>query len=133
MRRQFFGEGVRKAAIAAASIKPSSIVVDVGVGTGFLAEGALAAGAHVIGIDSSEGMLAEARRRFAGQDFEARTGEIDSLPLKTSEVEVVLANMVLHHAPDPAGAIREMSPPSAGVSVASTPTTPVGSGTVKLK
>ena len=109
MRRGFFGEGVRKAAIAAADIKPSSIVADVGVGTGFLAEGALAAGARVIGIDSSESMLAEARRRFAGQDFEAREGEIDSLPLSTGEVDVVLANMVLHHAPHPPGAIREMS------------------------
>jgi ubiquinone/menaquinone biosynthesis C-methylase UbiE len=109
MRRTFFGEGVRKAAIAAADIKPSSIVADVGVGTGFLAEGALAAGARVIGIDSSESMLAEARRRFAGQDFEARKGEINSLPLRTGEVDVVLANMVLHHAPDPPRGIREMS------------------------
>ena len=30
MRRLFFGEGVRKAAIAAADIGPSSIVADVG-------------------------------------------------------------------------------------------------------
>jgi len=109
MRRTFFGEGVRKAAIEAADIKPTSIVADVGVGTGFLAEGVLAAGARVIGIDSSESMLAEARRRFDGQDFEAREGEIDSLPLRTGEVDVVLANMVLHHAPDPPRAIREMS------------------------
>jgi ubiquinone/menaquinone biosynthesis C-methylase UbiE len=109
MRRAFFGEGVRNAAIAAADIKPSSIVADVGVGTGFLAAGALAKGARVIGIDSSESMLAEARRRFAEQDFEARAGEIDSLPLMTGEVDIVLANMVLHHAPDPPRAIREMS------------------------
>ena len=109
MRRTFFGEGVRKAAIAAADIEPSSIVADVGVGTGFLAEGALAVSARVIGIDSSESMLGEARRRFAGQDFEARKGEIDSLPLRTGEVDVVLANMVLHHAPEPPRAIREMS------------------------
>jgi len=43
MRRTFFGEGVRAAAIAASGIKASSIVADVGVGTGFLAQGALAA------------------------------------------------------------------------------------------
>ena len=49
MRRTFFGEGVRDAAIAAADINSSSIVVDVGIGTGFIAEGALAAGARVIG------------------------------------------------------------------------------------
>jgi ubiquinone/menaquinone biosynthesis C-methylase UbiE len=109
MRRQFFGEGVRNAAIAAANIESSSVVADVGVGTGFLAEGALAAGARVIGIDSSDRMLAEARTAFAGQPFEARVGDIESLPLNTAEVDVVLANMVLHHAPDPPRAIREMS------------------------
>ena len=108
MRRTFFGEGVRNAAIAAADIKRSDIVADVGVGTGFLAEGALAAGARVIGIASSEGMLTEAHRRFAKKRFEARSGEIDSLPLTTAEVEVVLANMVLHHAADPPRAIRDV-------------------------
>jgi ubiquinone/menaquinone biosynthesis C-methylase UbiE len=109
MRRLFFGEGVRNAAIAAANITSSSIVADVGTGTGFIAEGVLAAGARVIGVDSSDRMLAETRKRFAEKRFETRAGDIESLPLSTAEVDVVLANMVLHHAPDPPRAIREMS------------------------
>ncbi len=109
MRRQFFGEGVLRAAIGGAEISDGSVVADVGTGTGFLAEGALAAGARVIGIDSSGGMLAQVRERFSGKDFEARVGEIDALPLQDSEVDAVMANMVLHHAPDPANAIREMA------------------------
>lgn len=111
MRRTFFGEGVREAAIRAADIEPGLIVADVGTGTGFLAEAALAAGAHVIGIDSSAGMLAQVRQRFNQQTFEARAGDLDSLPLAAGEVDAVLANMVLHHAPDPARAIREMVRP----------------------
>ena len=107
MRRLFFGEGVRNAAIASANITSSSIVADVGTGTGFIAEGALAAGARVIGIDSSSRMLAEARKRFAEKRFEARAGDIESLPLSTAEVDVVLANMVLHHAPDPSRHSRD--------------------------
>ncbi len=63
----------------------------------------------MIGIDSSEGMLAEAHTRFVGDPFEARAGDVDSLPLKTGEVDAVLANMVLHHAPNPPNAIREMA------------------------
>jgi ubiquinone/menaquinone biosynthesis C-methylase UbiE len=109
MRRLFFGEGVRNAAIAAANITSSSIVADVGTGTGFIAEGALVAGARVIGVDASDRMLAKARKRFAEKRFEARAGDIESLPLSTGEVDVVLANMVLHHAPDPSRAICEMS------------------------
>ena len=109
MRSTFFGEGVRDAAIRAAGIAAGSVVVDVGTGTGFLAEAALTAGAHVVGIDSSQEMLAHARRRFAGQPFEARAGDLNSLPVTIGEADAVLANMVLHHAADPARAIAQMA------------------------
>lgn len=109
MRRRFFGEGVRRAAIAAAGIGPGAVVADVGTGTGFLAEAALDAGARVIGVDNSDGMLAQVSTRFAGRPFEARQGDVGALPLATGEADVVLANMVLHHAPDPPAAIREMA------------------------
>ena len=109
MRQRFFGEGVRRSAVAAAGISPGQLVADVGTGTGFLAEAALDAGATVVGIDNSAGMLAEVRRRFAGRPFEARHGESGQLPLADGEADAVLANMVLHHAPDPPAAIREMA------------------------
>ena len=109
MRRQFFGDGVRRAAVAAAQIAPSAVVVDVGTGTGFLAEAALAAGARVIGIDASDGMLDQARQRFAGAAFEARAGDVDAIPVEDGSADAVLANMVLHHAPDPPHAIAEMT------------------------
>ena len=109
MRRTFFGEGVRNSAMAAAAITPSSVVVDVGTGTGFMAEGALAAGAHVIGVDSSDRMLVQARSHFSQPTFETRVGDVESLPIRDEEADVVLANMVLHHAPDPTRAIHEMT------------------------
>jgi ubiquinone/menaquinone biosynthesis C-methylase UbiE len=109
MRQKFFGDGVRAAAIAAAGISPGSLVADVGTGTGFLAEAALDAGARVVGVDVSEGMLAQVTGRFAGRAFEARQGDTDALPLASDEADAVVANMVLHHAPDPPGAIREMA------------------------
>jgi ubiquinone/menaquinone biosynthesis C-methylase UbiE len=109
MRRQFFGDGVRRAAIAAAQIAPGALVVDVGTGTGFLAEAALDAGARVIGIDASSGMIDQVRRRLSGRSFEAREGDVEALPLANGEADVVLANMVLHHAPDPQRTISEMA------------------------
>ena len=109
MRRRFFGEGVRRAAIAKAGIAPGMLVADVGTGTGFLAEAALDAGARVIGIDISEGMLAQVTARLAGRPFVARLGDTAALPLQTGEVDAVVANMVLHHADDPPSAIREMA------------------------
>jgi ubiquinone/menaquinone biosynthesis C-methylase UbiE len=109
MRRAFFGDGVRRAAVAAAGVSPGLVVADVGTGTGFIAEAALDAGARVIGIDNSSGMLGEVEQRFAGRSFETRRGEAGLLPLADGEVDAVLANMFLHHAPDPPAAIREMA------------------------
>jgi ubiquinone/menaquinone biosynthesis C-methylase UbiE len=109
MRRQFFGEGVRRTAIAAAGIGPGDVVIDVGTGTGFLAEAALDAGARVIGIDLSEGMLAQVSTRLAGRPFEGRQSTETSLPLHPGEADAVVANMFLHHAEDPARTIRAMA------------------------
>lgn len=109
MRQRFFGEGVRRAAIAAAGVGPGMTVADVGTGTGFLAEAAIDAGARVVGIDISEGMLAQVTARLAGRAFEARLGDTAALPLSDGEADAVLGNMVLHHAEDPPAAIREMA------------------------
>ena len=109
MRQRFFGDGVRRAAVAAAGVGPGMVVADVGTGTGFLAEAALDAGATVIGIDISEGMLAQVTARLAGRPFEARAGDTEALPLADNEAGAVLGNMVLHHAENPPAAIREMA------------------------
>jgi ubiquinone/menaquinone biosynthesis C-methylase UbiE len=109
MRQRFFGEGVRRAAIESAAVSPGMVVADVGTGTGFLAEAALDAGARVVGIDISEGMLAQATTRFAGRPFEGRRGDTTALSLETGEADAVMGNMVLHHAEDPPTAIREMA------------------------
>ena len=109
MRKQFFGEGVRRAAIAAAGIRPGTTVADVGTGTGFLAEAALDQGARVIGIDISEGMLDQVSTRLSGRPFEPRQTDGTELPLADGEVDAVLANMFLHHAEDPPATIARMA------------------------
>ena len=109
MREAFFGDGVRRSAIAAAEIRPGALVADVGTGTGFLAEAALDAGARVIGVDISDAMLAQVSARLAGKPFEARHGDTQALPLATGEADAVVANMVLHHAMDPQAVIHEMT------------------------
>jgi ubiquinone/menaquinone biosynthesis C-methylase UbiE len=109
MRKQFFGDGVRRAVIEAADLRPGALVADVGTGTGFLAEAAIDNGARVIGIDISEGMLQQVSSRLAGRPFEARRTDGAALPLGDGEVEAVLANMFLHHAEDPAATIAQMA------------------------
>jgi len=109
MRKRFFGEGVRRAAIAAANVTPGTVVADIGTGTGFMAEAALDAGARVIGVDLSERMLQQVSTRLAGRAFEARQSSETELPLADNEVDVVVANMFLHHAEDPPSTIRQLA------------------------
>ena len=109
MRRQFFGDGVRRAAIAAAGIRPGMTVADIGTGTGFLAEAALDAGAHVIAVDLSDAMLKQVMSRLGERDLETRQSTVGSLPLAAEEVDAIVANMFLHHAEDPPATIAQLA------------------------
>jgi ArsR family transcriptional regulator len=90
---------------------PSDVtVLEIGIGTGgLLAELAVKA-AKVIGVDHSPAMLEEARRRLVDRGVsgvELRLGEMSHLPLPDASVGCVVANMVLHHAADPAAVLTE--------------------------
>jgi ArsR family transcriptional regulator len=88
-----------------------STVLEIGVGTGgLLTELSVRAG-QVIGVDHSPAMLDEARRRLnaaAIGGIELRLGEMSHLPLSDASVGCVVANMVLHHAADPAQVLTEI-------------------------
>jgi ArsR family transcriptional regulator len=94
-----------------AQVPEGVCVLEIGVGTGgLLAELALKAN-KVIGVDHSPAMLEEARRRLTslGTDgIELRLGEMNYLPLPDASAGCVVANMVLHHAADPAAVLAEI-------------------------
>jgi len=86
-------------------------VLEIGVGTGGLLTELAARAARVIGVDHSPAMLEEARRRLtaaAVNGIELRLGEMSHLPLPDVSVACVVANMVLHHAADPAAVLAEI-------------------------
>lgn len=110
LRASMFGEGVRSAALEQAALFPQAVAVDVGAGTGFIAQGLAPRVAQVHVVDYSPEMLAVARRNLAeysNVEFHLANGA--TLPLSDSSADAVLANMYLHHAPDPQVAIREMT------------------------
>jgi ArsR family transcriptional regulator len=85
-------------------------LLEIGVGTGGLLIELAARAAHVIGVDHSPAMLEEAGRTVADNglaNIELRLGEMTHLPLSTAAVGCVVANMVLHHAADPAAVLVE--------------------------
>lgn len=85
-------------------------VLDIGTGTGRMAELFAAQAEHVVALDKSPAMLRVARARlqhFGGDRIELVQGDFTSLPLPEATVDTVLFHQVLHFAQDPASALRE--------------------------
>ena len=109
LRRGYFGEAVRDAAIARAYLRPEMIVADIGSGTGFMAAGLAPLVAKVYAIDGSAAMLEVAREKLASfSNVELQLADGATLPFDDAAVDAVFANMYLHHCPDPQAAIDEM-------------------------
>jgi len=110
IRAGFFTEAMRDAAIAQADLPPAAVVADVGTGTGFVLQGLLDHASRLVGFDASADMLAVARQKLIDYNqVELRLAEGQHLPAEDGSFDAVFANMYLHHAPDPAAAIAEMT------------------------
>ncbi len=78
-------------------------VLDVGVGTGILAEYAAERAADYVGIDYSPSMLARAARKLGArrlQNVSLRWGDARTLPFANDSFDTVLSSFVLPHFPD---------------------------------
>ncbi|MFH7324289.1 methyltransferase domain-containing protein [Aeromicrobium sp. JJY06] len=93
---------------------PGMEALDVGCGTGEDIRGLAASVAptgSATGVDPSETMLAEARRRGEASRNPARfvQGSAEALPLDDASVDLVRSERVLQHLVDPAVAVGEMA------------------------
>jgi ubiquinone/menaquinone biosynthesis C-methylase UbiE len=83
---------------------PPGPALDVGCGTGALAERLAARGYEMVGIDPSEGMLDVLRERCPAVRAIKASGT--SLPFEDDSFDLVLTVATLHHIADP-GAVRQ--------------------------
>jgi arsenite methyltransferase len=99
---------------ALAALKPGDVVLDLGSGAGFdalLAARQVGPTGRVIGVDMTDAMLEKARANAAKAGLswvEFRKGDIESLPLEDSSVDVAISNCVLNLVPDKDTAFREI-------------------------
>lgn len=87
-------------------------IVDLGCGTGELSLTMAGPGRSIILVDQSQAMLDEARKSLSDVkegDLDFRLGSMEHLPLANEEVDVAVLSMVLHHVPEPSGALKEAS------------------------
>jgi ubiquinone/menaquinone biosynthesis C-methylase UbiE len=110
LRKAMFSERVRDFMVKESHVTLDSVVVDVGCGTGFLSKGFVGIAHQVIGVDSSEEMLTQARNNlYQAKNFETRLGTAETIPLEDGMADLVVGNMILHHCPNPLAAIKEMA------------------------
>jgi SAM-dependent methyltransferase len=91
-------------------------VLDVGCGTGWLwveATAALPADLDLTLTDLSEGMVRDALGRIGGSGRHRRVvghvADIQALPFGNEQFDVVVANHMLYHVPDPRLGVRELA------------------------
>ncbi|MFL5254480.1 MAG: ArsR/SmtB family transcription factor [Rhodopila sp.] len=85
-------------------------LLDIGTGTGRVLELLAPRVRQALGVDASRSMLALARARLAGPNFahcSVRLADMYRLPLASAMFDIVVMQMVLHHAEDPGLALAE--------------------------
>lgn len=101
---------VESALVGALGTAPLGHVLDIGTGTGRMAEIFAGSAERVVALDKSPAMLRVARARLqhlGGEGIEMIQGDFASLPLASATIDTVLFHQVLHFAQNPADALRE--------------------------
>jgi ubiquinone/menaquinone biosynthesis C-methylase UbiE/DNA-binding transcriptional ArsR family regulator len=123
--REFFDQHARQWDALAAEILPlpvyrdvlfneipqCQVALEIGIGTGALLCALGRKIPRVIGVDHAQAMLEQAALRVRKEglhNIDLRLGDMSHLPLADGEVQVAVADMVLHHAPQPMEALQEL-------------------------
>jgi ubiquinone/menaquinone biosynthesis C-methylase UbiE len=89
-----------------ASVPPGD-ALDAACGTGRHAAKLAELGHRVIGVDTTEAMLAIARDKVPSAEF--RAGRLEDLPIADASVDLVTCSLALTHVPDLAPVMREFA------------------------
>lgn len=103
-------QAVEEALLSLIPHGPAGRLLDIGTGTGRVLELLAPRVRQALGVDASKAMLALARARLSAPGFAhcgVRLADMYRLPLADRSFDIVVLQMVLHHAEDPEGAVRE--------------------------
>ena len=91
--------------LAAVEVSGGMRLLDVPTGSGALAAEATRRGATVIGVDIAPAMIAEARKRHPGIDFQV--ADVEHLPVSDGVLDAVVCAFGLGHFPYPEASLAE--------------------------
>jgi demethylmenaquinone methyltransferase/2-methoxy-6-polyprenyl-1,4-benzoquinol methylase len=97
----------RRSTRAALRLRPGEKVLDLGAGTGVSTEELSRAGAYVVGVDISLGMLAVGRRTRPKVSLVA--GDALALPFADHTFDAVTTSFVIRNVANTPGALRELA------------------------
>jgi ArsR family transcriptional regulator len=101
LRGELYGDRFTTAAMLAL-LPSTSVVADLGCGTGRLAEELAPCVARVIGVDNSPAMLKTAKKRSAElPNVDLRVGELQALPIADGECDAAMLLLALTYVADP--------------------------------
>ncbi len=107
LRRELFGSRFDLEAMLAL-LDPTTVVGDLGTGSGEIAAMLAPFVGRVIAVEASEAMLEAAREQLAGvANAELRRGRLEALPLADGELDAAILGLVLHHLAEPDKVIAE--------------------------
>jgi len=89
--------------------RPGERVLDVGAGTGVLAERISATGATVVCIEPDVASMGAAQERLAGRGAEYVTAPAESIPLPNASADSAVVSMSAHHWQDRDGGFGEIA------------------------
>jgi ubiquinone/menaquinone biosynthesis C-methylase UbiE len=90
-----------RAAVRAAGAAPGRILLDVCTGTGEIARRAARAGADVVAIDLTPGMLERAKAKAGASGVRFELADARALPFPARSFDAVLLSFALHDMPRP--------------------------------
>jgi SAM-dependent methyltransferase len=118
--RPGYPDGVRDLLERRLGLSPSSVVADLGSGTGILSRLLLRSGARVLGVEPNAAMRAAAERDLAGQkDFTSVEGTAEWTGLAPGSVDLVTAGQAFHwfDVPRTRVEVRRILRPQCGVAL----------------
>jgi SAM-dependent methyltransferase len=103
-----WSELLAKPFLAFAGVTPGGCVLDVACGTGVLTKALADAGAHVIGVDASEGYLEGAHRRRSHPNITYELGDIRRMRFEDDSFDAAVSTLALDVLPEIEQVVTEM-------------------------